>query len=113
MAGRLAVDRTVAGHGLGKILLADALLKSEVASESLAVAALVVDPIDDCNPSSANALLKILEEPPPDTTFFLVSHRPGSLLPTIKSRCHSLGPLDGDTCTAVTLYSGQLVAQSE
>ena len=50
----------------------------------------VVDPIDDCNPSSANALLKILEEPPPDTTFFLVSHRPGSLLPTIKSRCHSL-----------------------
>lgn len=50
----------------------------------------VVDPIDDCNPSSANALLKILEEPPPDTTFFLISHRPGSLLPTIKSRCHSL-----------------------
>lgn len=50
----------------------------------------VVDPIDDCNPSSANALLKIFEEPPPDTTFFLISHRPGSLLPTIKSRCHSL-----------------------
>jgi ribosomal protein S18 acetylase RimI-like enzyme len=47
LIGRLAVDRTVAGHGLGKILLADALLKSEVASESLAVAALVVDPIDD------------------------------------------------------------------
>lgn len=50
----------------------------------------IVDPIDDCNPSSANALLKILEEPPPDTTFFLVSHRPGSLLPTIRSRCHAL-----------------------
>lgn len=50
----------------------------------------VVDPIDDCNASSANALLKILEEPPPDTTFFLISHRPGSLLPTIKSRCHAL-----------------------
>ncbi len=47
----------------------------------------IVDPIDDCNPSSANALLKILEEPPADTTFLLVSHRPGSLLPTIKSRC--------------------------
>lgn len=58
----------------------------------------IVDPIDDCNPSSANALLKILEEPPPDTTFFLISHRPGSLLPTIKSRCHNLAlrPL-GDT----------------
>lgn len=50
----------------------------------------IVDPIDDCNPSSANALLKILEEPPPDTTFFLISHRPGSLLPTIRSRCHAL-----------------------
>jgi DNA polymerase III subunit delta' len=47
----------------------------------------LIDPIDDCNPSSANALLKILEEPPADTTFLLVSHRPGSLLPTIKSRC--------------------------
>jgi len=47
----------------------------------------IVDPIDDCNASSANALLKILEEPPADTTFLLVSHRPGSLLPTIKSRC--------------------------
>src|SRR5512139_2631662 len=29
------------------------------------------------------------------------------------SLCHSLGPLDGETCTAVTLYSGQFVAQSE
>jgi DNA polymerase-3 subunit delta' len=47
----------------------------------------VVDSIDDCNASSANALLKILEEPPLDTTFLLVSHRPGSLLPTIGSRC--------------------------
>jgi DNA polymerase III subunit delta' len=47
----------------------------------------IIDPIDDCNASSANALLKILEEPPADTTFLLVSHRPGSLLPTIRSRC--------------------------
>lgn len=47
LIGRLAVDRTVAGRGLGKILLADALLKSETASESLGVAALVVDPVDD------------------------------------------------------------------
>lgn len=50
----------------------------------------VIDPIDDANTSSANALLKILEEPPPETTFLLVSHRPGSLLPTIRSRCHSV-----------------------
>lgn len=50
----------------------------------------VVDAIDDCNPSSANALLKILEEPPPETLFLLISHRPGGLLPTIKSRCHAV-----------------------
>src|SRR5690606_35950218 len=50
----------------------------------------IVDSIDDCNPSSANALLKILEEPPPETLFLLVSHRPGGLLPTIKSRCHAV-----------------------
>lgn len=50
----------------------------------------IVDPIDDANPNAANALLKILEEPPAETTFFLISHRPGSLLPTIRSRCHPI-----------------------
>ena len=50
----------------------------------------IIDTIDDCNPSAANALLKTLEEPPADTTFLLVSHRPGRLLPTIKSRCQNL-----------------------
>jgi DNA polymerase-3 subunit delta' len=50
----------------------------------------IIDSIDDCNPSAANALLKTLEEPPADTIFFLISHRPGQLLPTIKSRCHNL-----------------------
>lgn len=50
----------------------------------------IVDAIDDCNPSSANALLKILEEPPSDTLFILVSHRPGGLLPTIRSRCRAV-----------------------
>jgi DNA polymerase-3 subunit delta' len=50
----------------------------------------IVDSIDDCNPSSANALLKILEEPPAETLFLLVSHRPGGLLPTIRSRCQSI-----------------------
>lgn len=47
LIGRLAVDRESGGQGLGKILLADALMRSEAASRSLAVAALVVDPIDD------------------------------------------------------------------
>lgn len=63
----------------------------------------IVDSIDDCNPSSANALLKILEEPPPETLFLLVSHRPGGLLPTIKSRTQqvALRPLSDGHVRAV------------
>ncbi|ODT80299.1 MAG: hypothetical protein ABS76_16540 [Pelagibacterium sp. SCN 64-44] len=63
----------------------------------------ILDAMDDCNPNAANALLKTLEEPPPDTTFFLVSHRPGQLLPTIRSRCHNLAlrPLAGEVVAGI------------
>ena len=47
----------------------------------------VIDTVDELEPSGANALLKMLEEPPPNSLFFLVSHAPGRLLPTIRSRC--------------------------
>lgn len=50
----------------------------------------VVDAIDDMERGAANALLKSLEEPPASTLFLLVSHAPGRLLPTIRSRCRSL-----------------------
>jgi len=62
----------------------------------------IIDSIDDCNPSAANALLKTLEEPPADTTFLLVSHRPGQLLPTIKSRCQNIAlrPVPADDVRA-------------
>jgi DNA polymerase III subunit delta' len=50
----------------------------------------VIDAIDDLERPAANALLKNLEEPPAGTTFFLVSHAPGRLLPTIRSRCRQL-----------------------
>lgn len=50
----------------------------------------VIDSIDDLNRNAANALLKILEEPPKNTVIFLISHRPGRLLPTIKSRCRKV-----------------------
>ena len=65
----------------------------------------IIDSIDDCNPSAANALLKTLEEPPPETIFLLISHRPGQLLPTIKSRCHNLAlrPLGDDDVRSVLL----------
>jgi DNA polymerase-3 subunit delta' len=50
----------------------------------------VIDAIDDLERGGANALLKNLEEPPQGTIFLLVSHAPGRLLPTIRSRCRLL-----------------------
>lgn len=52
--------------------------------------AVVIDSMDELASAGANALLKMLEEPPPNTIFFLVSHAPGRLLPTIRSRCRRL-----------------------
>jgi DNA polymerase III subunit delta' len=51
---------------------------------------ILVDAIDDMERGAANALLKSLEEPPASTIFLLVSHVPGRLLPTIRSRCRTL-----------------------
>jgi DNA polymerase III subunit delta' len=48
---------------------------------------ILIDSADDMNLNASNALLKILEEPRLNTYFFLISHQPSSLLPTIKSRC--------------------------
>ena len=48
----------------------------------------LIDPADDLNRSAANALLKVLEEPPLNTVFILVSHQVRRLLPTLRSRCH-------------------------
>ena len=45
------------------------------------------DPADRLNPQAQNALLKTLEEPPPETTLVLVTSSPDALLPTIRSRC--------------------------
>jgi DNA polymerase III subunit delta' len=50
----------------------------------------VIDSMDEMNKEASNALLKMLEEPPANTLFFLVSHAPGRLLPTIRSRCRLL-----------------------
>ena len=50
----------------------------------------IVDAVDEMNRNATNALLKILEEPPPQCVLLLVSHAPGSLLPTIRSRCCQL-----------------------
>ena len=50
----------------------------------------LIDTVDEMNSSSANAILKILEEPPHKSIILLISHNPAVLLPTIKSRCVKL-----------------------
>lgn len=50
----------------------------------------IVDAVDQMNDSAANALLKILEEPPPRAMIFLICHQPAAILPTIRSRCRML-----------------------
>ena len=50
----------------------------------------IVDSAEDLNREGANALLKMIEEPPPRSLFLIVAHRPGNVLPTIRSRCRRL-----------------------
>jgi DNA polymerase III subunit delta' len=59
----------------------------------------IVDTADDMNNNAANALLKLLEEPPNRAMLILLANRPGQLLPTIRSRCQRLDlrPLDDMT----------------
>jgi DNA polymerase-3 subunit delta' len=68
----------------------------------------LVDTADDLNTAAANALLKVLEEPPPRALFLLVSEVPRRLLPTIRSRCRllPLSPLAPMEIEAVLRNSG-------
>lgn len=63
----------------------------------------IVDGAEDVNPQSANALLKVLEEPPARAVLILVCSAPGRLLPTIRSRCRhlTLAPLAATEMDAV------------
>jgi len=63
----------------------------------------IIDAVDDLERGGANALLKNLEEPPTGSLFLLVSHAPGRLLPTIRSRCRTLRfqPLGDDVMMQV------------
>ncbi|MCD6035877.1 MAG: polymerase subunit delta [Rickettsiales bacterium] len=58
----------------------------------------IIDSIDEMNRNAANSILKLLEEPPARAILLLVSHAPGRLLPTIRSRCRQvkLQPLSQD-----------------
>jgi DNA polymerase-3 subunit delta' len=76
----------------------------------------IIDAVDDLErPGASNALLKNLEEPPQGTIFLLISHAPGRLLPTIRSRCRQLrfDPLDDDTLTSVLASTLPLAEEDE
>lgn len=72
----------------------------------------IVDDADEMNVNAANALLKMLEEPPARATLLLISHQPSSLLPTIRSRCRTLrlSPLSRDQMAQAFAQSGVAVA---
>lgn len=77
--GQIGVDRV---RGVGSFL-------SKTSAEG-GWRVVVIDAADEMNRNSANAVLKVLEEPPAQAILFLVAHNPGRLLPTIKSRCRTL-----------------------
>lgn len=68
----------------------------------------IIDDADEMNVNAANALLKMLEEPPTRATLLLISHQPSGLLPTIRSRCRTLrlGTLNPDQMAAALAASG-------
>ncbi|MDQ1155777.1 DNA polymerase-3 subunit delta' [Sphingomonas sp. SORGH_AS 950] len=73
----------------------------------------LIDSIDDLERGGANALLKNLEEPPAGTLFLLVSHAPGRLLPTIRSRCRLLRFERLSDGEVATVLRGQLPEAEE
>ncbi len=76
----------------------------------------IVDAVDDLQREGANALLKVLEEPPARTLLLLISHAPGRELPTIRSRCRRLllRPLDeADVTRAVVTATGRDAAEPD
>ncbi|MDZ7824409.1 MAG: DNA polymerase III subunit delta' [Ahrensia sp.] len=69
---------------------------------------IIIDSINDMNRNAANAVLKLLEEPPSNTLFLLISHGLGGLLPTIRSRCQVVrfSPLSNGQLRAVLEHVG-------
>jgi DNA polymerase III subunit delta' len=70
----------------------------------------IVDAVDELNDAGANALLKIVEEPPPRALLLLISHARGLVMPTTRSRCRvlDLRPLaSGEVAQAVAAALGR------
>ncbi|WP_164114636.1 DNA polymerase III subunit delta' [Sphingorhabdus sp. Alg239-R122] len=76
---------------------------------------IIIDSADNLERGAANALLKSLEEPPENTCFFLISHNPGKLLPTIRSRCMTLSfhGLNDETMRRVLLAQDESLTSQQ
>jgi len=101
-----AADR----HHGGRDPRDDFVLRLDGGGGGLAVC--IVDTVDELNPNAANALLKVLEEPPQQSLFLLVSHAPARVLPTILSRCRKLllRPLATSDVIRAVAESGSIAA---
>ncbi|MBF0267142.1 MAG: DNA polymerase III subunit delta' [Alphaproteobacteria bacterium] len=75
----------------------------------------IVDAVDEMNRSAANAILKLLEEPPARSLLLLVCHQPGRILPTIRSRCRrlALSPLSEDASARLMMRYNPDVSSEE
>lgn len=75
----------------------------------------IIDAADEMNSHAANALLKVLEEPPRNALLLLVGHRPARLLPTIRSRCRKLvlSPLADDLMAHVLSHARPDLGESD
>lgn len=73
----------------------------------------IIDAADDLNANAANAVLKTLEEPPARGVLLLISHAPGRLLPTIRSRCRTLNFPAWDEARAAAFVAEQAGVSAE
>ena len=73
----------------------------------------IINPADKLNVQSANALLKVLEEPPPKTLICLVSDQPTRLLPTLRSRCQRIDLGSPSQQEAVVWLQGQMDSSAD
>jgi DNA polymerase-3 subunit delta' len=115
--GLLTLERTANDRGVMRtVITVDetretiSFFGSTAAAEGWRVC--IVDTVDELNPNAANALLKILEEPPQRSLFLLVSHAPARVLATIQSRCRKLRlrPLSTDEVISAAATAADLDA---
>ncbi len=72
---------------------------------------IIINSAEDLNKNAANSLLKSLEEPPSDSHFILISHDPGRLLPTLRSRCNRIDFRLPEKKQAIAWLNSQLAEQ--